>query len=135
MCWNFSLVPAGLVRAEEVHTVQHKAATRLERLQHQRAWNVINLEHQEAAKATAAAPASHTSVTGGRSSSSRLGGKVPAEAPDGSAGVAAGPGAVEAAQEGPVGGDQSVPRHGLLFEELHSVRSSMLRRPSRLPGQ
>lgn len=128
-----SIEEAGLVRAEEVHTVQHKAATRLERLQHQRAWNVINLVHQEAAKAAAAAPVSQASVGGGRSSSSSsLGGKVPAGAPVPS-GVAAGAGSAEAVQQG-IGGEQSAPRHGLLFEELHSVRSSMLRRPSRLPG-
>lgn len=44
---------AGLVRAEETHSVQHRAAVRLERLQHQRAWNIIRLEHQQAAKAAA----------------------------------------------------------------------------------
>jgi hypothetical protein len=45
----------GLVRAEEMHKVQHKAAVRLERLQHQRTWNIINLEHQQAAHLGAAA--------------------------------------------------------------------------------
>ena len=59
-----SLWLAGLVRAEETHSVQHRAAVRLERLQHQRAWNIINLEHQQAVKAAAEGPPAAVSSTG-----------------------------------------------------------------------
>lgn len=50
----FPETSAGLVRAQEVHTVHSKAASRLEHLQQERTWNVIKLEHwEEAAKQAA----------------------------------------------------------------------------------
>jgi len=75
---------AGLVRAQEVHTVHSKAASRLEHLQQERTWNVIKLEHREAAQQAAhsheGAPTDTTtaittagvSVTAAASSSSAL---------------------------------------------------------------
>lgn len=136
-----SIEEAGLVRAEEIHTVQHKAATRLERLQHHRAWNIIKLEHQEAARVAAeggtlpprvAAAASSTGCTSaeapGLPAGERKGGA--AVSVDRGAGVQQQEkqgGGVEEAGPGPGGRRQT----GVMLDELTRVKSSLRQRANR----
>jgi hypothetical protein len=135
----------GLVRAEEIHTVQHKAATRLERLQHHRAWNIIKLEHQEAARVAAdggplpprvAAAASSTGCTSaeapGLPAGERKGkGGSVAVSGDGDAGVQQQQEKQGGGAEGAGSGAGGRRQTGVMLDELTRVKSSLRQRANR----
>lgn len=128
---------SGLVRAEEMHAVQHKAAVRLERLQHQRAWNITKLKHQQAAKAAAEGPNTQPVSSTGCTSADTLqhlaaaatdpsaaaGGSKKQPETGGGDGVGAGG---QAAGERP---------HGVMLADLRQVRSGMSELRQRVTGR
>ena len=136
---------AGLVRAEEVHKVQHKAAVRLEHLQHQRGWNIIGLEHQQAAQAPGeygpgAFDSRAPSSFGGKAVSTGTG----AAATDATMGAGAGVGARKPGSEmqqaevfissQPAGHATDAQHHakqGQLLQDMQLVRLSMQQRANR----
>lgn len=109
-----------------MHTVQHKAAVRLERLQHQRAWNIIKLEHQQAAKVAAE----------GKPQAVSSAGCTVADTLDHFQTMAP-VGGSEGGKEGK-GGQQQQQRQGLhqgrpgvILDEMHLVKVSMRQRANR----
>jgi hypothetical protein len=120
----------GLVRTEEVHAVQHKAAVRLERLQHQRAWNIINLEHQLAHKAATEVPPLAVSSTGCTSADTLQ--HLAATAGQDEQKRQSGAGDPQQQGEGSSGsGGTGSRRPGIMLEEMSQVKAGLRQRANR----
>ena len=127
----------GLVRAEEMHAVQHKAAVRLERLQHQRAWNITKLEHQQAAKAAAVGPRTQPVSSTGCTSADTL--QHLAAAANNPSAVPAGASKQQPEAGGGAGVGAGAPPgerpHGVMLADLRQVRSGMSELRQRVTGR